>query len=164
MKLSEGIIIMKTNEIENTQDVIDSRDVIERIEELESLLEDDFQCPDCEQSEPVAEFGENEVCPHCGEGVLIELEGMFLSEIKTELEALKALSDQCQYGDWDYGAALINDDYFTEYAQQLAEDIGAISDDLSWPGRHIDWEAAADELKMDYTCVDFDGQDYWIRS
>lgn len=27
----------------------------------------------------------------------------------------------------------------------------------------IDWERAAEELRMDYTAVDFDGVTYWVR-
>jgi hypothetical protein len=46
----------------------------------------------------------------------------------------------------------------------LAEDIGAVQSDLHWPNRCIDWEQAADELKMDYTTVDFAGVTYYLRS
>ena len=152
---------MKSEQIHNRMDIIDSRDVIERIDKLEDILSDDFKCPDCEQSEPIPEFGENEVCPHCGEGVFMDLE-----EEKQELKILRDLSEQCEgYApDWRYGEALIRDSYFEEYAQDLAEDIGLINPDAHWPNNCINWEWAARELKMDYTCVDFDGVDYWIRS
>jgi hypothetical protein len=46
---------------------------------------------------------------------------------------------------------------------QLAEDIGAINGDATWPNNCIDWDQAAKELRMDYTAVDFDGITYWIR-
>lgn len=61
------------------------------------------------------------------------------------------------------GVTLIRDSYFENYAQELAEDIGAIGHDLQWPLYHIDWEAAANSLKMDYTLVAFDGVEYWGR-
>jgi hypothetical protein len=64
----------------------------------------------------------------------------------------------------DYEPTLIHEDYFTEYAQELAEDIGAIDPSASWPLTCIDWDAAADALKYDYTTVRFDGDDYLIRS
>jgi hypothetical protein len=47
---------------------------------------------------------------------------------------------------------------------ELAEDIGAIDRNASWPATYIDWEAAADSLKADYSSIDFNGEDYWIRS
>lgn len=35
--------------------------------------------------------------------------------------------------DWEYGATLIHENYFTEYAQELAEDSGAIPQDTACP-------------------------------
>ena len=118
------------NEISNSDDVIDSRQVIERIEELQNN----------------------------GDGTD--------DDEKAELAALLALQDEAEgytSGDWPHGATLIRDSYFQEYAQELAEDCGDVKADAGWPGRHIDWEAAADELKQDYTEVDFDGVAYWVR-
>ena len=48
----------------------------------------------------------------------------------------------------------IHVDYFEEYARELAEDIGAVQADADWPLRHIDWAAAAEELKADYSEFD----------
>lgn len=50
------------------------------------------------------------------------------------------------------------------YAQELAEDIGAISRDMQWPLNCIDWEQAADELEMDYSSVEIEGVEYLFRS
>jgi hypothetical protein len=149
---------MKT--INNMEDIIDSRDIIERIDELEDLLNDDFECPDCEQSEPIPDWGEKEVCPHCGEGQSIDVYNE-----REELKTLTQLASDCKdYSeDWEYGAILIRDTYFQEYAQDLAEDIGAIDSNASWPNTCIDWEQATRELQMDYTSASFDGIDYWVR-
>ncbi len=65
--------------------------------------------------------------------------------------------------DWQYGASLIRDSYFVRYAQELAEDIGAVNYDAEWPLTCIDWEAAANALKMDYTTVEFNGDTYYVR-
>ena len=47
---------------------------------------------------------------------------------------------------------LIRDSYSEDYAQELAEDNGAISSsDASWPNTCVDWKQAARELQMDYT-------------
>jgi antirestriction protein len=111
----------------NTDDVIDSRDVIERIAELE-----------------------------------LESAGRYYDARLRILRELAAEGEQL--ADWEYGETLIRDSYFTEYARELAEDIGAVSSDASWPLYCIDWERAARELRMDYTSVDFDGVTYWGRS
>lgn len=65
--------------------------------------------------------------------------------------------------DWHYGETLIRDSYFQDYAQELAEDVGAIDAAATWPNTCIDWEWAARELQMDYTAVEFDGVTYWTR-
>jgi hypothetical protein len=89
-----------------------------------------------------------------------------LAEELLERAALVALAEEAEgyASDWADGAAvLIRDSYFETYAQELADDIGAINSDASWPNDCIDWERAARELQMDYTAVDFDGVTYWIR-
>ena len=63
-----------------------------------------------------------------------------------------------------YGETMVPEDEFTEYAQQLAEDVGYIGPDTSWPFNHIDWESAADELRDDYTEFEWRGQTYLARA
>lgn len=97
-------------------------------------------------------------------------EGTSLSdEEKEELKAKEEfLSELVGYngdlkweGEW-YPSELIEDENFTEHAQELAEDIGM--EVSKWPYTCIDWEKAADELKMDYSCADLDGETYWYRT
>lgn len=130
-----------TNEITNSQDVIDSRDMIERISELESeLLNED--------------------------GVLdLETEDEDYRDKAAELGILQAVAEEGNgYApDWVYGATLIRDSYFEDYARELADDIGAIDSHTAWPHTCIDWEEAASQLQQDYTEIDFDGVAYWIR-
>lgn len=59
---------------------------------------------------------------------------------------------------------MIAEGYFTEYAEQLADDIGAIDHTAGWPLNHIDWEAAASQLKQDYSEVEFGGTTYLWRN
>jgi len=44
-------------------------------------------------------------------------------------------------------------DTMEEFAQQLAEDTGALNDSASWPHYCIDWERAAHELSYDYSLL-----------
>ena len=140
----------------NTDDVIDSRDVIARIEEL-TEQRDTFGATDEDEAEASIE----EISGHAKRDQWDKEN----PEEKDELDALKRLAEEAEgYApDWTHGETLIRDSYFTEYAQQLAEDIGAIKSDASWPATCIDWEQAARELKMDYTAVEFDGVTYWVR-
>lgn len=65
--------------------------------------------------------------------------------------------------DWKYGVTLVRDDYFERYAQEFADEIGAIDANAGWPNSCIDWERAARELQMDYISVEIDGTTYWYR-
>lgn len=65
--------------------------------------------------------------------------------------------------DWPYGATLIRDSYFRDYAQELAEELGADLNRAVWPYTCIDWDAAARDLRQDYTAIEWDGVTYWTR-
>lgn len=121
------------NTISNSDDVIDSRDVVERIEELRAELDDE-----------TGTAGDDE------KAELLALE-----------ELQEAARGYCP--DWEYGATLIRDSYFKEYTQELADDIGAIDHNAGWPCNCIDWDEAARQLQIDYTSVEFDGIAYWVR-
>lgn len=62
------------------------------------------------------------------------------------------------------GSTLIAEEYFETYAQDYAESTGAISSENQWPLSYIDWDAAADALKQDYTSVELDGTTYYLGS
>lgn len=142
---------MKTA-IGNTQDVIDSRDIIERIEDLETEIAD--------IEEKTVDAGLN---PQ-------DVSGDY-DDLVSELAALKALAAECEgyASDWTYGEQLIRRSYFVEYIAELIDDCYDLPAQLKsgeWPYRHvkIDVEAAADEAEQDYTAVDFNGVEYFIRS
>jgi len=78
-----------------------------------------------------------------------------LLELETEIGSLEENTRN--------GVYFIDEDYFEDYAKELAYDIGAISNDLEWPCTHIDWDAAADDLRADYTEVEFEGNTYLVR-
>jgi hypothetical protein len=115
--------------LDGSDDVFDSREVIERIEALEAVAVIDRE-PD-EQD---------------------------------ELDALYAFQEEV--GDdteWSDGMTFISEDYFESYAKELAEDIGAVDPNASWPLGYIDWERAADALLVDYSDVSFFGTTYHYR-
>lgn len=64
---------------------------------------------------------------------------------------------------WRDGIQFISEDYFEKYAEQLADEIGAIDSKATWPLNHIDWTAAAEALKQDYTSTDIHGNEFWYR-
>ncbi len=127
---------MKTNEVNNSQEVIDSRDVIKRIEELEDLISNNKELPKKKRED--------------------------LTEEETELELLKDLEDQANTSNWKDGETLIRESYFVEYVEEMLKDRGDLPKDIPWY-IVIDWEATAENIKADYITIDFDGVDYLIR-
>lgn len=126
-----------------TADVIDIRDILERFEELEDELQQD--------------------------DIMYTNDGSTPDEAREELDNLAAIlgelrgygGDEQWRGDW-YPVTLIRDSYFTEYAEELIKDCEGLPRDI--PSYiEIDWEATADNIKVDYSTVDIDGTEYFYR-
>lgn len=122
------------------QDFFDSRDLIERIEELEALeeaaLADDATQDDVDAWDRV---------------------------LDDELAILREFADDASNAsDWTYGETFIHEDYFTEYTKDMLADCGYIPADLpDWI--KIDWEETAANVKVDYTEYTLDGNTYYAR-
>jgi hypothetical protein len=137
---------------DGTEDTLDSCEILERIEELDALIE--------EERDKLPEFRKQEA-------ILLALS----LEEHAEYDALKKLADDAaSCPDWAYGETLIRESYFEEYIEQLIDDCyPEVSKALSsgeWPMRHLklDIEDAANEAKADYIEVDFNGSTYLIRA
>lgn len=133
-------------DISNADDIIDSRDVIAHIDELREALFDTHQAEGGCDSEFEAWLSGNS------------------SEEAEELRILEALAEEGEaYApDWEYGETLIRASYFTEYAEELVKDTEGLPREL--PAYIvIDWEATAENLKVYYTEIEFDGVAYLIR-
>lgn len=132
-----------TNYIDNTKDIIDVSDIIERVKELETSIQD----------------YENE------DGDL-DLHDEHISQ-KDELEELRGvLSELAGYGgdeqfegDW-YPSTLIHDSYFETAMDELLEDIGDIPRDLPC---YLTITVDYDALQQDYSSVDIGSETYWYR-
>ena len=138
-----------TNSIEIGDDQLDSRQVIEKIEELEGEIEaqqETIDDPDSSDEDRATALDE-------------------IEDAREELAPWKELADEAEgyVEDWHHGAQLIHENYFTEYAEELASDVSDMEGASEWPFRHIDWDAAAKELKQDYTEVEAGGHSYLVR-
>jgi hypothetical protein len=146
------------------EDVLDSRDVIARFEEMESEREDLFL-----ELEGAKDGSLGEDATRLAEATAAlaewdELNGEELKALTDFLEELKGNGGDEQWrGDW-YPVTLVRESYWRDYAQEYAEDVGdPTMRDAGWPYNCIDWDQAARELRIDYTCSDFDGVTYWYR-
>lgn len=121
-----------SEEITGGEDILDPRDIAERLEYLTSER-DELESSQLDE---------------------------FLDENEDEIDALQEVVDE------GIDDTLVHEDYFQEYAEELAVDIGAIdrSQRGHWPYTCIDWEQAAEELKRDYSVIDIRGGTYYYRS
>lgn len=192
----------------NSDDIIDSSDIAERIEELESEILPwraklcDFAGIDKEELFPdhsealdaLAEWLEDhaETCTDAAakaacEGLAIDVralaEGATFeggvgptalvatieavevdSDAAAELATLRKVAEDVEgyAGDGMRGTTLIRESYFADYAEELIKDIGALPEEV--PSYIvIDWEATANNIRVDYTETDFDGVTYLFR-
>jgi cell division septum initiation protein DivIVA len=180
--------------ISSNADILDSRDIIRRRDDLQDELEglqeaiaearDELKALQGAVTEArdqsaaadgvaAVEFTDTaledaEAALQDAEDGLKEAEAELKSWLEDYEEELRALQELCDEGegycpDWRYGVGLIRDSYFQQYAMDFADDIGAINRENHWPNNCINWEQAADDLKMDYTSLEFEGVTYWAR-
>ena len=144
----------ETKEITNYEDVIDVRDVIARVEELEGepTVNAAGECYYCGID---TKEGDEDHEPSC--------EILELQRLTALLEDLKGNGGDEEWRDSWYPLLLVRDSHFKDFAQQEAEDLDLIKANASWPNNCIDWDQAARELQMDYTSTEFDGVTYWYR-
>ena len=141
-------------EISNTDDVIDVRDITERVEQLEEqpTKNDDGACYSC--GSYVKESDENHE-PDC--------EVLELQRLNALLDELRGNGGDHDWRDAWYPITLIRESHFEDYAENLADELGYMDKNTTWPYNHINWEAAANELLIDYSSVEFDGVTYYYR-
>lgn len=127
-------------------DYFDSRDVVEQIIQINAVLDDP-----------------GGMWPH--EKVALRLERLVLHTLLEELER------SFPAGEWSdvrtdtaCGVQGFAAHYAEEYAEEYAADVtcgwGATPE---WPFNHIDWAAAAEDLKEDYTEVEILGHTFYLR-
>lgn len=160
----------RTKDITDFQgsDIIDVRDVIERVTELRDerdALEESYK--DCESeyagASSDADIAEKKESMEEASESLTD----FNDDNGVELKALEALLDDLKGnggdeqwdGDW-YPVTLINESYFKEAMDEMLEDIGDIPKDLPC---YLTITVDYDVLKTDYASTEFDGVTYWYR-
>ena len=122
-------------QLDLTADIIDIRDIIARVEELD---------------------------PEYSDIKLTDDEAEERTQLAAILDELKGNGGDEQWRGDRYPVTLIADSYFTDYARELLEDCGTIPRDLPW-FVEVDWNATARNVRMDYTPIDIDGVTYWYR-
>jgi hypothetical protein len=123
-------------ELDNTHDTIDSRQIIERIEELQDMRDD------------------------AGNGI-----GVWENDDQDELDMLNRLSGSgSTVSGWDHGVTLVRESYFRDYAIEYISEVNeAALSAARNAGLVIDWDATARDLKTNFTSIEWDGITYYTN-
>jgi hypothetical protein len=146
--------------------VLDTRDLVEKRDELKSQIYLDFKERFESEIEDIEEFEDFENKDTFEESDLLEeidiTDFLELWEDEfNEISEINYIEENCS--DFQYGETLIHEDYFTEYCEELCQDCGYISKDFpSWI--EIDWDATANNISADYSQCEYQGEQYLFRS
>lgn len=161
--------------IDKNDDVIDSRDIIARLKELNDEREGladalqeardalaEHEGPDDEDlDDEETDGGKLNAAVTKAEEALSDWDDENGDERK-ELEALDE-EGRDNSSEWDDGVTLIAEDHFTEYCEEMVKDIGDMPQNIP-SYLVIDWSATAENLKADYSTIEWDGNEFYFRS
>jgi uncharacterized protein (UPF0335 family) len=144
--------------IDTTADILNVSDLTDRVDELEA-----------EREALRAEFDDMPENNGVDFDAWVCNQTTFSREDQDELDELVALLDDLcgnggdhQWrGEW-YPSHLIRDSHFVDYTIDMLRDCGTIPDEMpTWIV--VDWDATADNVRMDYSAIDIGDVTYWYR-
>ena len=146
-----------------TENIIDTRDLQDRIDELNDDI-DTLENEISDLSEEIDELDEDD--PDDKNEIDLKLYDIEdkrgqIEDLQEELSML--LDVKSEVPEFRHGETLIHEDYFVEYVQDLCEDCGYISKDFPY-WIEIDWDATAKNVAADYSTIELDGNTYYFRS
>ena len=135
---------------------IDTRDLIEERDDLKQQILDDFNEKFNAELETFDEVLQN---------IKQEEREDFKSYWEDELVQIIEIDEveNAVGSEFEYGCTLIEEDDFEEYVEEMLIDCGYISKDFpTWI--EIDWEATAENVKQDYSELEYKGNTYYFRA
>ncbi len=154
-KITSGDNIYDSRDIHKEAEDLreEKQDLLDKLAEAKDAIEDEAE--DCGEQEQEAHKEELKQA----EEALKEFDED--SDTKALLEFDEDGANNCV--DWRHGETVIRESYFEDYCRGMLADVGDLPKDLP----HyivIDWAATADNLKADYSSIEFDGETYLVRS
>ena len=136
-------------EFTNNLEQFDSRDMNDRINNLEEEIEE----IEYEIEDDVFESEEEKNSLQS-----------YLNEITEEFDTLNSVKEEWGHDpSFEDGILFVREDCFSDYTETLVYDY-VIYDELPcWISAHIDWQAVADEILVDYQSIELNGTTYYGR-
>ena len=146
--------------------ITDTRDLRDRLDELKAK-QDEIQNKKNELAELnnyVPDEDEQEEHDEEVEKLKEEIEDLesdFDEDEQEELAELEAMESEIP--EWRHGETLIPEGCFVDYCEELCKDIGDMPRDMPWY-IEIDWEKTAENIKADYSEIEYQGTTHLYRS
>ena len=139
--------------------MIDTRDLAEKREELQTGLVDDFNLTFEKEIEDFDEL--TEIVDNSEDEDIQE----WKEDNSDDFDHIEEI-DYIEYtvSEFSFGETLIPEDDFTEYCEYMAEDCYDLRDVPGFIKDNIDWEGVASDLSLDYTNVTYQGKSYLVRA
>jgi hypothetical protein len=138
--------------------MIDTRDLIEERENTQQRILDDWN--EKFEDNQLDDFSE---IPTETEDSDVAMFLEYWEDELNEIQEINELEDEVG-SEWEYGVTLIEEDDFEEYCEDFCNDVGYISRDTpQLILNNIDWKGIADDMKQDYSEVEFRGTTYLYR-
>ena len=137
--------------------MIDTRDLVEKRDELKEFLVDDFnltfekEIKDFDELVEIVDNSEDKDVQKWRDDKVYDFE---------HIDEINELEDEIS--EFSFGETLIPEDDFTEYCKDMVEDyLYNVPDFIK---DNIDWEGVASDLSLDYTNVTYQGKSYLVRA
>ena len=139
--------------------IIDTRDLHDRLEELKAKQDEIQNKKDEIENSEALEIDDDTVADL--ELELEQLESDFDKDEQEELDELENMESEIP--EWKDGETLIPEDEFVDYCEELCKDIGDVPREIPWY-IEIDWDKTAENIKADYSEIEYQGTTYLYRS
>ena len=145
--------------------MIDTRNLEEKRNELKESILDDFN----DKFNTEFDDFDDVILERLDSEDFVYLDREAIEEFKiywedeyTEIEEINNIENEVD-NEFSYGCTLIDEDDFEDYTEELLIDCGYISKDFpSWI--EIDWEATANNVRQDYSELEYRGTTYLFRA
>lgn len=157
---------MKIEEITNSADILDSRDIQERYDNLTRTIEDAFVDAGRDSFDFLTAWDKDEKKTGAIVEYLIKWDLLDESEFEEwTLIRHTFIDNMSDFYGWDEGMVFLLDSYMDErWAEQEMEDLGFLSRNIpNLIRNNINFTGILQAIQQDYNELDFDGVIYWYR-
>lgn len=143
---------------------IDTRDLIEERDNLKEQILDDFNDrfnTELESFDEIGTYLNDEASEYIDEDERDDFKSYWEDEYQ-QIDDIDEVENAVG-SEFEYGCVLIEEDDFEDYVKDMLIDCGYIPKDFqNWI--EIDWSATAENVKHDYSELEYKGDTYYFRA